>query len=119
MSKEDEAAARVALCIKDFNVAAGHFSHIVRDSEWQVAGDISLLLAERERLREALTDFALVMDQVELDYAAAHKVICELQKVDPTTHEWPTWSTIANTLRWFDALRTKHGIRARAALKGD
>jgi len=72
--------------------------------------------AYEARVQELEADIALVMDQAEIDYAAAHKVICELQKIDPATSTWPEWATIANSIRWFATLREKHGIRARRTL---
>ena len=45
-----------------------------------------------------------IIRQVRADFAAAHGEICKLQGLDPNTHTWPEWSSIANTLRWFDEL---------------
>jgi hypothetical protein len=59
---------------------------------------------------ELRQDFALLMQQVETDLAAAHEVICKLQGLDPKTHTWPEWSSPANTLRWIAELRKKHGL---------
>ena len=59
---------------------------------------------ERDTLRE-------VMRQAENDLAEAHKVICELQGADPKTTNWPEWSSPANTLRWFEAIRDKFGLK--------
>lgn len=56
-------------------------------------------------LKETL---AQVMVQAEIDLKAAHAEICKLQGIDPTTHQWPEWSSPANTLRWFEAIRQKH-----------
>lgn len=62
-----------------------------------------------ETEREAL---AAVMRQAEEDLAAAHKAICELQGLTFSTHAWPEWSSPANTLRWFAAIREKFGIES-------
>lgn len=52
--------------------------------------------------REALE---AVMRQAESDLAEAHKEICRLQELDPGDNTWPEWSSPANTLRWFAAIR--------------
>lgn len=59
--------------------------------------------------REALE---AVMRQAEADLAAAHEEICKLQGIDPATHSWPEWSSPANTLRWFKAIREAFGFTA-------
>lgn len=46
-----------------------------------------------------------VMDQCEADFKVVHAEICKLQGIDPATNDWPSWTTIANTKRWFDAIR--------------
>ena len=81
-----------------------------------VGQSMAIRLAYEARVKELEADLALVMGQAEIDYAAAHKVICELQKIDPATSTWPEWTTIANSIRWFERLREKHGIRACSAL---
>lgn len=48
-----------------------------------------------------------VMRQAEIDLKSAHAEICKLQNLDSSKHEWPHWSTQANSLRWFDAIREK------------
>lgn len=48
-----------------------------------------------------------VMRQTESDLKAAHAEICKLQNLDPTKYDWPVWSSPANTLRWFEAIRQK------------
>jgi hypothetical protein len=58
---------------------------------------------ERETLEE-------VMRQAEIDLAGAHKEICKLQGLDPATHSWPAWTPQANSLRWFEAIRTKFNL---------
>lgn len=55
--------------------------------------------------RDALHD---VMRQAEADLAAAHEVICKLQNLDPKKRTWPEWSSPANTLRWFEAIRAAY-----------
>lgn len=56
--------------------------------------------------KTAIDLLTLVMDQCEADFKAIHSEICKLQGLDPVTHDWPEWSTIANTKRWFDEIRT-------------
>lgn len=56
-------------------------------------------------------DYALellhrVMEQVEKDLASAHTEIVKLQGGDPAKCTWPEWSPQANTLRWFDKIRS-------------
>jgi hypothetical protein len=53
-----------------------------------------------------------VMRQAESDLKSAHAEICKLQGLDPAKHDWPAWSSQANTLRWFSAIREKFGIAA-------
>lgn len=48
-----------------------------------------------------------VMRQAEHDLKSAHAEICKLQNLDLAKHEWPEWSSQANSLRWFDAIREK------------
>jgi hypothetical protein len=48
-----------------------------------------------------------VMDQAARDLKSAHEQICKLQNLDPAKHDWPQWSSPANSLRWFDAIREK------------
>lgn len=48
-----------------------------------------------------------VMGQAERDLRAAHEEICRLQGLDPVKHDWPSWSSQANTLRWFKEIRAK------------
>lgn len=57
--------------------------------------------------REAL---AAVMTQAENDLKSAHAEICKLQGLDPDKHTWPEWSPQANSLRWFQAIRSKFGL---------
>ena len=59
--------------------------------------------------REALE---AVMRQAEADLAAAHAEICRLQGLDAAQHTWPEWSSPANTLRWFVAIRERFSIAA-------
>jgi len=59
---------------------------------------------------EVLKVLGDVMRQTEADLKAAHAEICKLQDLDLATHEWPAWSSPANTLRWFDELRKRFGI---------
>lgn len=54
----------------------------------------------------------LVMDQAANDLASAHAEICKLQGLDPAKHQWPVWSSPANTLRWFDDLRKQYPLTA-------
>ncbi len=51
-----------------------------------------------------------VMRQAETDLKAAHAEICKLAGIDPATHDWPEWSSPANTLRWFEAIRAKFNL---------
>lgn len=57
--------------------------------------------------REALES---VMRQTEADLKSAHAEICKLQNLDPDKHDWPDWTPQANTLRWFEAIRSKFNI---------
>lgn len=61
-----------------------------------------MLVPENER--EAL---AAVMTQAESDLKSAHAEICKLAGLDAAKHSWPDWSPQANSLRWFDAIRSK------------
>lgn len=45
-----------------------------------------------------------IADQVECDLNAAHAEICKLQGIDPAKHDWPKWSSPANTIGWLRAL---------------
>ena len=61
-----------------------------------------------------------VMDQAEVDLKAAHAEICKLQGLDPEKHDWPEWSSPANTLRWFKEIRASLAEdRAKSAQKRD
>jgi hypothetical protein len=73
----------------------------------------ALLRAQVEPMRETLVS---VMRQSETDLKAAHAEICKLQGIDPATHDWPAWSSPANTLRWFDELRKRFGFGEDAAI---
>lgn len=57
--------------------------------------------------REALSS---VMAQAEADLKAAHEEICKLQGLDPAAHDWPEWSSPANTKRWFAAIRERFSL---------
>lgn len=57
--------------------------------------------------REALN---LVMTQAETDLKSAHREICVLQGLDPERHDWPEWSSPANTLRWFAQIRERFNL---------
>lgn len=58
---------------------------------------------ERDALR-------LLMEQTEADLKSAHAEICKAQGIDPADHDWPAWTTQANTLRWIASMREKFGI---------
>lgn len=58
-------------------------------------------------LRNALRD---VMRQAENDLTSAHAEIIKLQGKNPKDYTWPEWSPQANTIRWFDELRTRFDI---------
>jgi hypothetical protein len=61
-----------------------------------------------ETEREALKQ---VMLQAEADLAAAHAEICKLQSLTTGgSLMWPEWSSPANTLRWFAAIREKFDL---------
>jgi len=63
-----------------------------------------------KKLEKAKLTLHDVMTQAELDLRSAHVEIVKLQGGDPATHDWPEWSSPANTIRWFASIRKELGI---------
>lgn len=58
------------------------------------------LISTSPELRECL-------EQALKDLRLAHAEICGLQGLDPAKHDWPEWSSPANTIRWAERILAK------------
>lgn len=109
----EERAEKAEARISELSVEYAEYCCDATSYAAALESDLTALRAQVEAMREVLGQ---IMDQAESDLSSAHHEICKLQGLDPEKHDWPEWSSPANTVRWFAEIRERFGLN-NAALK--